>query len=774
MDTNALEQFCQQLGQWIGQRLEAGAFPFRRVEATGCRSGAGQEPPALVLWINRDSLLAGGLILFPAKVDSEALATGRGMAASYGLGQFVTWGARQVTLWSVAAESCEELHRFTLPGARQIAPADFSTTLDALLSALKASCVSAALPAPELPADYFVRLCTLVIKDLQPELNDAALQAAGANRPDSWTATAPRGKAWLSLWRLLMVLWHDRLVPGIQPERLEQAMAYALADSCPESGGLLLPSADEPPLGESAAVRFHQLGGRLRQLGWHSDRSRTQRIVELLLRQAATDLGLPEPGLPWSTDPVDLTINLQTSPDQSTAGCIAPRSYLAGRFLRHHLDTEATPPPLLAEEVADLPGDWSGQGVIANLQDQRAPARPEQERLLLELRKVWPNRRFQLPRQTPRWIWETLYLSGLGTGSRALHLCLPGDWVESPGLDQCWELLISHYRIERFGRRSDGACLLHLAPRLTAPLQIELHRPDGRFLLAADRFENPAPGFLQLCIQAPMAILELILKTELRPVEETGSAWTSDLEPAIYLFSRTSLGQALWRLINKQAPLPSLAGLRQALRDGLPLPSSSRLAALAEIDWRPGQTVPATATLDRKLALAAGLESSPEAQACMQPPARTKRATSTNDLRKEILARVFRDGIPLFPEHYLMAHYRPQLEEHLLTGPLRQTGVFFDRIELCAPDGPPLQVRGAGTAEALILISQTGRTKVSLPADPELTAQLLESYQQDLHQLWDRLVRECRRQLPRQQAALTLARRLWREQGLPPMGTQAG
>jgi predicted nucleotidyltransferase len=136
---------------------------------------------------------------------------------------------------------------------------------------------------------------------------------------------------------------------------------------------------------------------------------------------------------------------------------------------------------------------------------------------------------------------------------------------------------------------------------------------------------------------------------------------------------------------------------------------------------------------------------------------------------EEITRTVFVDGVPQFPEHYLMDIYRPELIHYNLHGPLEVAEQFFDRISLRTFESDHrIEVSGKPAAEALILVSHAERSGVDLPKDEGLLEELLEKYRADLKRLWNNLVKECRLEEPHRQAAIRLARRIWRQQGLPP------
>jgi hypothetical protein len=113
---------------------------------------------------------------------------------------------------------------------------------------------------------------------------------------------------------------------------------------------------------------------------------------------------------------------------------------------------------------------------------------------------------------------------------------------------------------------------------------------------------------------------------------------------------------------------------------------------------------------------------------------------------KEIASKVFEDGIPRFPEHYLMNLYRPELTEYTLHGVLEVTEEFFDKISLHTVEKDhTLEVSGKLIAEALILASYTDQEQVSLPDDELILAEIVQQYRSDLVRLHDNLMRACRR-----------------------------
>ena len=655
MSPDFLPRFRRRLFEWLEFRLGSGRTPFRRVEeCPPVMTGAGLTTPDLVLWINRDSLLAGGMILIPHRSEAALPEEARMTAASLGLRQFVIWEARSVTLWSAAGAVLQPLRSWEVPGSALVSADDFATTFDALLLELKGQAVAAVLSAEELPPAYFANLCRQVLGDIEPALLEAARLSAGAGEADGQTLRRARDKGWLTVWQLLALLRHERLPAGIRPERLERAFSYAIADLPPALLPHLAPRAGDPPLPESAAIRLHHLAGRLAQLGWQRNPGRAQATLALLLTESCRACRVetaplaPPPGL------ADLLVNHLPPQSLEGAALLAPRPCLAGLALNAVTAGEALP-TLLAEGPLDLPGGMRPGRVVATLTAAQPLPPATRRKRLAALRQPWPYRRFRLAPATPAWLWDTLHLCGVVDADGTLTLTLPDNWAAAPETELLWRTL---------SERLD----------LTA---LQLHA-DGRQTLTLQGHDQAAEGL------------------------------------------RVQLADGSCR------QLPPLTG-----DDAI-----GTLAALAGRKGDPGA-----------------------------PPARRPRPRPA--AAEAIAARVFRDGLPDFPGHYLRRIDLPPLRSYSLPGPLQPDSHFFDRVCLRGPDGSLVEAAHPADAEALLLASRDGRPAVALPTDPALTARLVAAYRSDLQRLWEQLLDECRRHRTHGHA-LALARRLWQERQLPP------
>ncbi len=766
MDSQTLNSFRQQLFTWIEQRLATGLFPFRRVEQSlelFCASG--RISPDLVLWINRESCLAGGVILLPTSETEEWQRRGREAAQALGLSNFILWEPHRISLWD-ANQPGKPTETFELSRSQPIAPRDFEQALDQLLTRLKLLSVAGMMPRAELPPHYFANLCSLTIDRALPGQAETSRMTDDGTRPDTWATRISRQKVWLTLWRLLFLLSRDALPTSLQPHRLEDAMRYALAPANPPDDFLL--GTDESPLNEVAAVGFYHLAKRLQQLDWSQDSDRATQTVSLLLETAAPTFKVLQTVLPWETGQTDLTVNSVPRDGLHHGRLVAPTAYQAGHTLQALLADHPDSTPSGAS-VYDLPVGTTPKAVVAYLVDDLAPVAAERQRHQMKLREVWPNHRFNLPTETPAWLWEGIYLAGMTHPEGELHLILGEEWAMAPGVDVFWTYLLKRYRLMSCAHSDADLTLFHFASHQdNAPLRVI--RPEEQLSPPGGFAHAHTPSQLNLCLHADMAVLRLWMDASLQfypPQEHPIRQKTCE----IFLFLHTTLGRHIWQLQTGHALPEEISLLEQELEEThLLLPASDVLSSFSLLDWHPDQPLPDETRLNRVLHSCWG--KLPDILAIDAPPRDGKtRQAGRRKIREQVVATVFRDGIPLFPEHYLQHYFRPALHPYAIPGPLQFHDRFFERIYLRAPDGSDIELDNEPTATALLLLSRGDRSVVQLPVDASLTEEILQRYCSDLENLWKALVRECRRHIQARQRALALARTLWKDANLPPLET---
>ena len=769
MDPTLLQQFRQQLATWIETRLELQRLPFQRLElCPETLTDRGCFAPDLVLWINRDSQLAGSMILLPDVVDDQILADGVSLSNALGLGHFTTWAAHEVTIWLVDSGQPIRLDSFPLPPANRITPEDFQHTLDDLLARLKVVTVTSAPSTADYSIHYFANLCLRNLQELTPGLTISARMSAGETAADAWVERAPREKAWMCLWRMLFLLWNGRLPPGLQPERLELAMHYALTDLTQGRHLTWFDIQDsEPPLPEEDAVRLHHLASRLRQLGWPHNDKYAEDLICLLLDEAAHRFELTTPLLPWDTDGIALWVDCQPPMSANNCSLIAPRAYLAGWAFKTTL-AKRRGDSFYAEDLQALGTEHHLTSAIVVLHKTPPLARREREDRLIFFRQVWPSRRFDLPSNAPAWLWDALYLAGLI--SEDLSLTLPHGWYGVPGIQNLWTILAERYQLAEIAENESGEQTLRFLQAAQEASCVRVNRCDLTIDIPADLLTGHKPGTMQVWLKASAQIVGLLQNQKMAAITTHLADEPEVLAWGLFLFLRTRLGTYLWELCSGHSALPELNVTSEAVRAfGVPVPNENMLSDLSLIGSPEPLTIPAPELLEREFASIFGpVPTLPEEPVHLvsEAPKVRRRSSAPSE---EITGKVFRDGIPCFPEHYLMHIYRPALIHYDLCGPLEIAEEFFERITLRTPGKDNLiEVSGKIVAEALLLASYGGESTVSLPEDESILEELVLHYRSDLKRLWDNLVRECRRVEPHRQAAIKLAKKIWRKQGLPP------
>ncbi|UWZ80965.1 hypothetical protein L9S41_06115 [Geoalkalibacter halelectricus] len=663
------------MGAWSQELISQGRLPFRRVETyPRLFSPVGEIRPPLVLWINRDSFMAGGIILPVAQNAEEGFALGRASSLALGLTHFVTWGPRRVEFWESGENQPRRLKTLDF-AAEGTSPKNQSRwILQQVLEGLKPLAVLGAVAPEDLSPYYLANLCQGPLLITQIELEESfrgARAQAGADctLPSNHLASC---KNLLTLARLLAAMTVDQIPLGVQPEKFERALELAVPYLAPPLLQALQPFAGELPLPHSSAVRFHHLFRRLGQLRWGQNREKASQAVEILWRQHMVKLGLTSPPTHSKVDPGTLLVNPAAlrpaaSPFQEVHQDPAMHALLALlRDLRGlPAPSEATGNPITYQP--NLP-PTSIEGTI--LASPTLLSAAEKELFRLCLRTSWPHRRFHPAPRTPRWIWETVHLLGLAADHARIVLDLPSPALNVELGRPLIEVLTEHFTLRSLEWENQGHLSFHLEKSSAAP---------------------GAP----LLTQSP-----------------------SD-------------------------PDDSLADTAGTPFDALEKALSSWLGEAVEI-----------------------LEVGGEELFCTAPGKRERQIGDAE--RAGIVARVFADGLPQFPEKYLYAHFRPELQEFTVSGALRIEDAFLGVWELVDGSGHKIQVEGEETAQALVLASHGANRPLRVPRDRHLTAAIVEKYLQDLQALRLALLRETHSRRERPQAARFWAKRIWESLPLPP------
>ncbi|AMV72995.1 hypothetical protein [Desulfuromonas sp. DDH964] len=776
MSKDSLDQFTRQLARWAEEQLERSRSPLRRIDLSPrVLTPQGALYPDLVLWINRDSGMAGGVILVPPRESDCSEEQGRLCAHALGLRHFVVWGADEIVFWEILPGGLSRHRTVAAPPAGSDATS-FRHTLATVLEEIKYLTVAGSLTPEELPPHYLVNLCLGGLAEVVPGLKELMRVACSEGRCSA-TGVPPeqqaQDKAFLTLVRIAALLHLDQLPTAVQPEGLERAMLFAIDTLPAELRKALAPLPGEFPLPLDIAVRFHHLSRRLAQLGGCQDSQRLARVLELLREDHQLPLGqhaLTAP-VPKTRGP-RLIANLANIPPGPEDWEVAPPSLLACSVLLRHLQGQ----PAARIQAADpfqLPGTPAPTLILAALTSPTTLPARERAALQAGLRISWPTRRFRLPPDLPRWGWELLHLAGLAAREGKLRLKVPGDWLSAPFADVLLDTLREDFSIGEIRRISAHQMEIDLCKDGGADSTCLVNPGrDNRYL--EGELSRKAPAlFWALALDLPDPVWTLFENGHLH-LDPSGNS-PQDLEAGVNLFVASSLGRLLWQVAGNNQPLPGPRRFAATWgKRPFPLPNRDILTLLQRLAEEHPAT-PSTAEIDAELApwFALPLSATGRVANHQEPMATAAAATPTPtldlaDLSNTLYREVFSDGLPLFPEHYLFDHFRPELQEYRLSLPLQRGEPFFGRVVLTGADGDSFEVSSELAAQAVELAAAAGREVVLLPADPLILQNILGRYLQDLQTLHEALLRRAHLLLTNPRQARAVAGKLWERLPLPP------
>lgn len=772
MKETDLKRFARQLSVWAELVIEHGRTPFRRVELFPLLSSRlGQIQPPLVFWINRQSLMAGGVILLPDNDLPQQLDLGCAAADALGLQHFVTWESDRIRIWNATETPPREEKQFPVTTVED--PEIFRALLLDVMEQLKLLSVLGMVPTSELSPSYLHNLFqeTLdsalgpVITSFRQTRAEGGLQET--TRADSQADQLNR----LTLIRLLALLWHDRLPDSILPEKLERAMELAVPSLPPELYHPLAFSQQkrEPALPIDSAVCYHHLQLRLRQIGWNSPQERAVQAINQLLTPSDTDID-PVFVPPETTEPL-----LQINPVTPLMGHAelyelsdSPSFLAAAALLRHinHL------PP--AQQYSGSPFNFIAASlpvsrIQARLINQRKTPREELKRNHALLRTSWPTRRFKFPADSPRWMLEAIHLLGLSPSGANLQLEVPTIWLSAAFGQILWNLIMDSFQLQTVSL-GKGTTILQLQKQKPVAVSTTVRSATDERLIDWNVSPGPNRSLLLYSLFLTTEQHQILVSDQFQFSCEASTSTATDA--GLLAYSKTSLGQCLWRMITGSRIPQTAAELRQlGIEHGWAIPVDDILCELG-ISGSGGTEKPLSSEeLDRRLADL--LDSSvPRNLACPQipqlhrPPSTSSGTTNVNH-REAILNHLDACGLPDFPEQYLYQLEKPQLSTYRFQPPLQIVSELLGEFELVDAELKHFSVRGEATVEALQLCADQGDSEVELPVDQQQLNDILTSYRNDLRYLRQELTRQTHTRLERPQAAERLAKKLWQELNLP-------
>ena len=772
MKETDLKHFARQLSVWAELVIEHGRTPFRRVDLfPRINTRLGRLQPPLVFWINRQSLMAGGVILLPDNNLPQQLDVGCATAAALGLRHFVTWERDRIRIWNSTETPPREEQQF--PVVRSEDPEIFRALLLQVMEQLKLLSVLGMVPTAELSASYLHNLFqetldsalgSLVTTFRQTRAEGGLLETTRADRQ-----AEQRNR--LTLLRLLALLWHDRLPESILPEKLEWAMELALPSLPAELyQPLAFPQKNrEPALPIDSAVCYHHLQLRLRQIRWNDPPERAIRAINHLLQApdevAEASLAAAGPSGPLlQINPATPLLNHAELHELSDSP-----SFLAAAALLRSIN--GLPPArqysgnLFTLSAPSLPAARV-QGKLVN---RRKVPRQERQRCDALLRTSWPTRRFKFPPDTPCWVLETVHLLGLSPAKAQLTLEIPLSWLSEPFGQTLWQLIRESFRLLTVSL-GEGTTVLQLARQQPVAGLTTVRSAAEDRQLDWDERHGANRSLLLLSLLLTPEQYRLLISDRLQPCSEVSAAAIT--EAGLLNYSRSSLGRCFWKILGGNRMPRTTTELRRKGTDlGWPIPEENVLDQLGFPD--PGGTgkTPSSKRLDRQLSDLLG-SAVPTDISCPQLPRLPETfpaapETAVCSQREEILRHLDAFGVPDFPAQYLYQLEKPQLTAYRFQPPLQVLSELLGEFELIDADQKHFSLRGAATVEALKLCAELGRSDVELPQDQQQLDDILTSYRNDVRRLRRELTRQTHTRLESPQAAERLAKKLWKELALP-------
>lgn len=731
MSKETLQQFARQLQVWSSDEFQNKPGPFRSVEASPSFLGETETPASVVYWINRESHLAGGLLLLPRKDPEAVLESGREICTALGLECYYTWGIAEVAAWQINGTP-NRLWSEPLPEAAMQEADAFKDALSLLLQNMQNRFFSQQQQLPHLSASYLANLLHNCIESTLPVAAAACNQGKGQQ---SSSLEIGRRALATAVLQIVALCSQNRLPERSNPADLLSDLKLATKRLPSPLASALVPSNSDPQLPMAATIKLHHLFQRMQQLGTALTPFIAE-AVQLLLHFWSGTISLSP--LPASLKKNRSTLILNPDryhPDMTVAIEIAPPPMTAATALLRFLQSSNRRHPVQYNDLLELQTPVVCDEVNGTLSDRSRIPSSDHKRLNALLRNSWPNRNIRLAPSTPQWACRLIHLAGLLHGRPHGILTLPADWLWSAYGEQVYTLLTERCTLNR------------ITPDGRDRVRIEYNHPSGKQQVYVDSFAGdvrlldnqekaPTRPDILLALSLSLPTFELMRNAELQTATEQ-----ADNLPAIELFLLSSLGRGLWKILAPKKPMPKREKLiAELVRTGLPLPGDETLSALSMLAKK--HIDPDTASIDRELEVWLGAECLTGAITRFKlPPASTEIPLDDNQADIKASELIRQGAVPTFPDDYLYSAEGGRLS-YSITGQLRPVDEFFNTVTLASPQGGTLLIDGIAKARALELISSFRTGDVELPEDDQQAGTILDRYLKDLRKLYLKIRQE--------------------------------
>lgn len=761
-----LQQFAQQLAIWTQAIIDHGRTPFRRVDTyPQLDTEQGVLQPPLVFWINRQSMMAGGVLLLPDNNLEAELERGQSCAAALGLRHFVTWETDRVRIWHVDGEQIKELRSFPLSSSSQLET--FRYLLAEILEELKLLAILGAIPVTDLSPCYFNNLFQATLQQALPPLIKAyrsqrsEMEEYSTEDADKCADEANR----LLILQVISLLWFGEFPETVLPENLEREIELSLPP-LPDSLKQALAhktTIKPPPLPLETAVCFYHLLLRLRQLSWVQTTERAKQSIYHLTHSWYQDKT-------ENKQPAAIQLYPEAPPLSPTAGVILSDSaaFLAATALQAYignfgeyklyfgnlfqLDRET----LSAQEIS---------GRLLNLTGIKTTDRHE---FTARLRLSWPNRHLKIKTGQPFWLWELIHLLGLCHAGQKLTLELPVELLRNPENIIAWSLLYENFSFQQLSQLDNGNLQFDILSgkeqRKPFPLKLSEEVREMTPIGDASGFRNR----LLLALTLPADIYKL-LETELIWPELDGvpdkylPGWKLYRQSLLYRWLRDILqygqiqgdleGEVLTDDQHTNIPYPEPLLLNELSQFGS---GENTEGQFPSIDHCLAHLLTCPAVAEIKLS-----------NITKPPKTSTPGSYSKKQLKETIAQQLLTHGIPNFPEQYLYFLDQPEICHYTIAPPLKVKSSLLGQFELEDMQGHIIAGYGEELEQILLFCSATGKTEFELPSDRRQLEQLLHHYKKDLSVLYKYLNTLCFGQVENSKSARRLVKNIWKYFNLP-------
>lgn len=761
-----LQQFAQQLAAWTEAIIEHGRTPFRRVEMYPyIDTEQGVIQPPLVFWINRQSMMAGGVLFLPDNNLETELESGRNCATALGLRHFVTWEAQQARIWQIEPTGIKEQRSFPLSSPNH--PETFRYLLADILEALKLLAILGAIPVTDLSPYYLNNLFQITLQQALPPLLEAYRSQRSENDehatadPDTLAAEENR----LRLLQVLSLLWFNEFPEVILPEKMDRAIELSLpalpnAIRQPLSCKATLHA---PPLPLETAVCFYHLLLRLRQLSWNQPAERGKACIRRLIEYWYRDQTEEK-------QPATIQLYPKAPPPSATTAVLLSDSpsFLAATALLTEIETLPQCHLIFGNVFQLEQEDLSGQPVFGRLLNTRGIQGPERHEYTTRLRTAWPNRHLKIKKGQPFWCWELIHLLGLCHAGQNLTLELPINVVKDAENIFAWSLLCENYSFQQVRLLSNENIQLDILRDKKTAESFPLQLADEVREITPYSDPNSFRDQLMLALTLPTSIYNLLGNELIFPDLDN---LPDDQRPGWKIYSQSKLYKLLQNILQREPGHSSSENKSSvtAIDTGIPYPESLLLNELASFEQGISATVQSM-SIDQFLA---NLLTCPAIEAIEVPETTKVTKTSTAGISSEkkfketIAQQLSAHGIPNFPEQYLYFLDQPEMHRYTMTPPLSIKSSLLGQFELEDAKGQIIAGYGEELIQILLFCAALGKTEVDLPDDRYQREQLLEHYRQDLDNLYKYLNNLCYSQVENSKSARKVIKTTWENLNLP-------